>query len=498
MLRRRRRKKRRIRSGFRWIMSRIVRVWKPFQVVALWAVFQVAFAADIVQKREDFTVDPKWQIFTTRQAPSPWPRVTQNFGWKRGEVGGLISRSTVPASYARVIPAKTLNQPLKASGKFRLTKNFGNSGILFGWFNESSRGWRTPNSLVFRLDGNGPGYWVFFEYGTQHGLTAGKGCFEGERYQTTRTKPFAADGTEHTWSLEYSPTTDGGGLITFVLDEQPWTIAVDPSHKADGAIFNRFGILAVQLSGDGAEAWFSDLLVDGERIDLSNDPKWESRGARAEFAAPIVRPFNDAKWRPTAQAGGQTGEIGGVFWRDDPPAFYATSCGPLTLEDELFASGRIVLADAATDSGVYFGWFNATSKTNRPARDRTITQTNALVIAIEGPSRIGHYFRAAFWNSAGQGILQSEGPVLPPDGKPRLWSLHYVPTAANGRGEITIILGDETTSVALPDGVRKSGAIFDHFGFLNFQPDGHYVKVFIDDLEFSARNPASEGPKTVR
>lgn len=473
-------------------------MWKPFQAVALWAVFQVAFAAEIVQKREDFTVDPKWETFITRQAPSAWPRVKQDFGWKSDEIGGLISRSTVPAAYARVISAKTLNQPLKASGKFRVTKNFGNSGILFGWFNESSRGWRTPNSLVFRLDGNGPGYWVFFEYGTQHGLTAGKGCFEGERYQTTPTKPFAADGTEHTWTLEYDPTTGQGGLITFILDGQPWTIAFDPSHKADGANFNRFGILNVQLSGDAAEAWFNDLTIDGERIDLSNDPHWEARGAKAEFAAPVVRPFNDAKWNATSHAGGQRGEIGGVFWRDDPPAYYGTSCGKLTLEDELFASGRIVMLDAATDSGVYFGWFDVASKTNRPARDRTITQTNALAIAIEGPSRIGHYFRAAFWNSAGQGVLQAEGPVLLPDAKSRPWTLRYSPQGADGRGEITVSLGDEKTSVALPEGVRKVGAVFDHFGFFNFQPDGHYVKVFVDDLEFSARNQTSEGSKTGR
>ena len=69
--------------------------------------------------------------------------------------------------------------------------------MLFGWFHETSRGWRTLNSLAFRIDGNGGKYWVFFEYGTRNWLTGGGGTFDGPRYQTTRTKPFPADGTVH-------------------------------------------------------------------------------------------------------------------------------------------------------------------------------------------------------------------------------------------------------------------------------------------------------------
>lgn len=430
-----------------------------------------SWAGDVVQRRENFEVDPKWETYSTRRPPAPWPTVKQDFRWQPGKVGGLVSRSTEPAWFARVLPNKTLEHPLKASGKFRVTKNFGNSGVLFGWFNDASRGWRTPNSLVFRLDGNGPGYWVFFEYGTRNSLTAGKGCFEGDRYQTTKTKPFPADGTEHTWSLQYHPA----GLITFVLDGKSWTLPVDEETKKDGAIFNRFGILNQQLSGDGMEVWFSEIVLDGERIDLSRDPDWEAHGAKAEFSDKIVRPFNNTEWR--------AGEFGGVFWRDDPPAFCATAIRRVSLEDELFASGQIRLTAAATDSGVYFGWFNAASKTNRGPRDQNITQTNSLAIAIEGPSRVGQYFRAATWNSKGIGVLQSTGPLIPADSKPRRWSLRYSP---QGRGRVTVTLDEQSTSLELPEGMREQGAIFDHFGFFNFQPDGHYVRVFVDDLEFSA------------
>ena len=83
--------------------------------------------------------------------------------------------------------------------------------------------------------------------------------------------------------------------------------------------------------------------------------------------------------------------------------------------------------------------------------------------------------------------MQNQGPVLPPDSKPRRWSLRYSPKAAAGRGQITITLDSAQTSIDLPHNMRQYGATFDHFGFFNFQPDGHYVEVFIDDLEYSAR-----------
>ena len=235
------------------------------------------------------------------------------------------------------------------------------------------------------------------------------------------------------------------------------------------------------------EVWFSDLTLDGKQIPLARDPEWEINGSRLEFTERIVRPFNDAKWRTTALAGGESGELGGVFWRDDPPAFLATPIGGLTLDEELYAAGRIVMTGAAADSGVYLGWFNAASKTNRSGRDRQVTQTNALAVAIEGPSRTGHFFRAACWDAIGKGVLQGQGPILAPDGKPRNWSLQYTPKNSAGHSQITITLDDQKSSIELPDEVRRHGAVFTHFGFFNFQPDGHYLNVLIDDLEYSTR-----------
>jgi hypothetical protein len=192
------------------------------------AILSQAWAEDSSRRFEDFTTDPQMGELSAvvcclirfrSRGRTLAGAIRCSLMAQRGEIGGWIQRSLTPASFAKVIPTRTLNDRLSASGKFAVTRDDSTSGTLFGWFHETSRGWRTPNLVVFRLDGNGGKYWVFYEYGTRHWLTGGGGCFEGDRYQTTPTKPFKADGTTHTWSLDYDPAAaDGNGLMTFVLD----------------------------------------------------------------------------------------------------------------------------------------------------------------------------------------------------------------------------------------------------------------------------------------
>src|SRR6185503_10196799 len=181
-----------------------------------------------------------------------------------------------------------------------------------------------------------------YEYGTRHWLTGGAGCFEGDRYQTTKTKPFSADGTAHIWSLTYDPQgNDGQGMITFLLDGATYRQPLLPGHKDDGAEFNRFGIFNLQTTGNGMEAFFTDLVLDGMEMDLSNLAGWEAHGNKAKFEDRHLRPYHDFGWIPTSKAGGKPGEMGGIIWRDEAPAYYARQVAPLTLNDPFAASGKI-------------------------------------------------------------------------------------------------------------------------------------------------------------
>lgn len=445
-------------------------------------------------RSEDFSSDPHWEGHRNRLVPEPAPTTVQNFGYRRtnfaggktGEIGGRVQRSVTPAWYAKKIAPRTLDDKLKASGTFSITEADGGSGVLFGWFNDKSRGWRTPNSLVFRIDGNGGKYWVFFEYGTRHWLAGGGDTFEGERYQTTTSKPFLADGTPHEWTLEYDPAgNDGNGAITYTLDGELFSINLAPGHKADGAEFNRFGMLNIQASGNSLEAWFDDVIIGGETHDFSSDPKWDARGNRVKFADRAIRPLHEFGHSDTSHAGGSKGELGGIMWRDESPAYYAAKTEPLSLENELFASGKLAFTGTGSDSGLYFGWFDSASKQNQSKPQYVEPPKNMLAIMLEGPSRIGHYFRPAYYDSTGAGEITGEGPVIRPDGKLHEWSMHYDPKGGGGNGQITVKFDDDKRTFDLRPGVKQTGATFDRFGFFDVQSGGHFVYLYVDDLTYT-------------
>jgi hypothetical protein len=465
------------------------------QCLAVAAVSLSAAQLAAGERRESFDRDPGWEGLDNRLVPEPARRTRQDFGHREtrhaggrqaGEVGGWVQRSLTPAWYGKAIAPRTLDHRLSASGKFAVRRDEGGSGMLFGWFNKDSQGWRTSNSLAFRIDGNGGRYWVLFEYGTRHWLTGGGATFEGD-YQTTSTKPFRSDGTVHQWALAYDPAANGGdGEIVFTLDGKEHRAPVLPGHREDGAVFDRFGIFNQQVSGDGMEVYFDDLVIDGEAIDLGRDSGWEGRGNRAEFEDRSIRPLHDFGFSPTSRAGGTPGEVGGIIWRDEKPAYYAARTGPLSLDRELRASGRIAFSGAGSDSAVYLGWFDAAAKRAKSSAEKGDPQRSILAFVIEGPSRIGHYFRPAYRNAAGEGAAREDGPIIRPDGAPHEWSLHYDPDAAGGRGRITFSLDGETQTMDLAPGHRTRGAAFDRFGLFNLQSGGHHVIVHIDEVTYTA------------
>src|SRR6185436_793657 len=179
-------------------------------------------------------------------------------------------------------------------------------------------------------------------------------------------------------------------------------------------------------------------------------------------------------------AGEKQGELGGIIWRDEAPAFYGAKVGSLTLRDELFASGKLAFLAAASDSGVYFGWFDSQSKSNKNTQDHKEPQKNLLGIAIEGPSRVGHYFVPGYRNSVGQGQLASSGPLIRPDGKVHEWSFHYTPGTAGARGKIVTRLDRAEQTLELTADQERPGATFDRFGIFNMQVGGHFVEIYLD------------------
>jgi len=461
-------------------------------VVVSVAVGPAAAETNVRQVTQDFSQDPGWEGKKNLPDPSACLTKVQAFGFsptrhadgQTGEIGGRVSRSQRPATYAKKIPVRTLNQRLRASGRLSVTHSEGGSGVLVGWFNSTSRGWRTPNSLVFRIDGEAGKFRVFFEYGTQTWKTGGGTTFEG-RYQTTKTPLLLADGKPHAWSLAYDPAGAGGaGEIAFTLDGKVYRAALERGHKQEGAIFDRFGIMNVQISGSDITPWLDDLVIDGVREDFSTDPGWEGRGNRVRFADAVIRPNHNFGHRNTSHAGGKPGEVGGVVWRIESTrpqnaGYYGAPIGSLSLDQELVARGRVCLRAASSDSGVLLGWFNSLTSIGAPP-------ANFVGIFIEGPSRIGHYVRPAYGTSNDIKDLMATGPIIRPDGKPHEWTFRYSPNANEGRGRITMSLDGESVSMDLKAGARGGNAAFDRFGLVSWHRGGHFVEIYFDDISYSA------------
>ena len=423
-------------------------------------------------KTEPFDRDPGWDCWRRRQVLGEQPVVREHFGYsptsfagsEPGEIGGRVQRSIEPAYYAKRISPRTLKSKLSASGVLALTQSESSSGASFGWFNHRRLGFRTVNSIAFRLDGENWGARLHVDYCT--GTWKAVGLNTG-----IRVKP---DGKPHKWTLSYDPDADGGdGAVTFTLDDlPPQVLKLAVGHKAEGAVFDRFGLFNQQIPGNSLTVYLDDVSLDGKTERFASDPRWESRRNCGTFKG-IADDSQDFGFSPTRFAGGRrAGEVGGTFWRTeadaDTHAYYADRVGPLSLDDKLQASGKIAFTDSAVDSGVYLGWFSAEAFKRPPVKAEQVLPSEFVGLLIEGPSNVGHYVRPALATRTDYRVAAS-GPVILPDGKPHTWTLAYDPKTNNSNGAVTVSLDGVPVVLNLEPGLRRQGASLDRFGLRTTQ-----------------------------
>src|SRR5262249_46985249 len=136
-------------------------------------------------------------------------------------------------------------------------------------------------------------------------------------------------GVSHEWSIRYDPKGNkGGGSVTVTLGGETAVCHLAPGHRADGATFDRFGLLPVLKHAGGSggvvrggrtgEVWLDDVTVNGEADDFARDPGWEGVNNRREYMTADVRPRFDFGYSATRYAGGLArGELGGLVFRGD-------------------------------------------------------------------------------------------------------------------------------------------------------------------------------------
>jgi len=227
--------------------------------------------------------------------------------------------------------------------------------------------------------------------------------------------------------------------------------------------------------------FFDDLRYNGQTQDFAKDPGWLDAGNRATFEDREVVGAHDFGYSAkTSHAGGAPGEVGGGLWRTGAFGYYADRVGPLNLEQRLEARGKVKLVTAGPDSDMSLGWFNSAAK-DKGAGDTE----NFVGIHVGGPTRIGHYFIPVLVTAKGAKSGVKQGPVLTP-GKVFDWSLIYDPAANGGNGEMRVTLGQESVTLALKPGQKAQGASLDRFGLFTSTAGGQMVKIYLDDLKYTA------------
>ncbi len=467
-------------------------------------------AEKAVERTERFDRDPGWEGVNNRTTATSTREVVQDFGFspqsrraggEPGEMGGRITPAAEPAYYARRVDRLTLDRPFSASG--RLAGNDRQFHVLVGFFNAGTLNeWRTPNTVAIRLLGRGDRLFAFVEYCTSRWRAGGDnpgGFAVREDPQSGRKELRGfSTGAPHTWSLRYDPSAfNGDGGLTATVDGETAVCRLDPGHKADGAEFNRFGLLNVMKSADdGGEVWLDDVRVlDGPVETFARDPAWEGRGNRRRYVSANVRPRFDFGFSPTRQAGGTAaGEVGGQFFRGDcrypeRMAAYGDRVGPLDLDRPLRISGTVSLHRAVSDSTVLFGFYNARDSMAVTQEQNEALPRAFLGIAVEGPSRDGFFFRPVargreqgYWASS-----ESGPPHIYPDGRSRRWSLEYTPEGDGGR--LVARLDGREGRLTVPADVRRSGVRFDRLGLVTTWIDGNGQQLFFDDLTYTVRQP---------
>ncbi len=66
----------------------------------------------------------------------------------------------------------------------------------------------------------------------------------------------------------------------------------------------------------------------------------------------------------------------------------------------------------------------------------------------------------------------------------------YDPDAEGGLGAIRVTLGQESVTHVLKKGIKAQGAAFDRFGLFTSTIGGQVVKIYLDDLRYTAARPA--------
>ncbi len=304
-------------------------------------------------------------------------------------------------------------------------------------------------------------------------------------------------GTYHLWEIERN-ADNMKGRITFKFDNySPVSYFLLPGHREEPSIINRFGIYNMQIYTGSMEFYVSELIVNGQEIELLQDPHWDGLNNQVTFRQTDFHARENFGYTQTNWAGGEPGEIGGRFYGtevEDPlHGYYADDIGNLTLDDTISFSGKINFVKGAVDGRMLIGYFNRAARLADISGEYKGNPPHQFMgIEIMDQTQLGYSFTAVC-SPRQDKSFEERGPIIIPDRIRRTFRFFYNPQGGE-HGLITITLDGESFSADLSAEQRRIGANFDRFGLLNPRKGGKYVDLYFDDLTYDARYPEGHKP----
>jgi hypothetical protein len=157
--------------------------------------------------------------------------------------------------YADRIGPLTLNDRIEARGKVVLRIGLMDSDMALGFFNSAthpSRGKSFDDANFLGIRVGGP---------TRKGHMFNPACASSRGSQMmSKDAPVLIPGKAYEWRLVYDPLANGGnGSIRVNLGGETVTLDFKPGLKAEGATFDRFGLLTVGPGGSLVRLYLDDL-----------------------------------------------------------------------------------------------------------------------------------------------------------------------------------------------------------------------------------------------
>jgi len=421
------------------------------------------------------------------------------------EVGGTFTNSYARSHYSRAIEQRTLDNDLRAEGRFRVSETGDPSPTAkIGFFNSrrnSVNDSPLPSSLFVSLTdkrgGDPNAITIELEAASSRGARI-SGFKENGGNDTVSSpddaRPYPMDQT-YDYELTYDPDDGDGGTARLEVEGGDAVELELPRYfREDNASFDRYGMVnGAGLSDTDTVVHLSDISVNKSTESESNLRRdWTGyRNRGAVKTCDTQRAFDFGY--------DSSGRIGGLLTAPDPDdeqaedAFYANGL-PDTLDfnDAFYMKARLRIDRLSQDSSSFIGWFGKDSK---PADndDKLLEEFIGLQLRTKTRVPLAARMAASAGNNDGVAFELDEEDeetfaIRLYPGRTFDVEFAYDPQAGS-HGEMYSRVDDGPwISQDLNEKTREGGVDLDYFGIHSARESGQGRQyVYLDDLTWTER-----------